>query len=300
MEIKVSNDSGFGNRLYNWECCYEIAKINNAILTCDYPELEFIDLPNTIKIENFNYSSPPENYKPFNSNNIEKDGFILDQKYNHYSTEGFGFSRYFALKQRSEFDFPKKGMKLKDDILSDKIKDIVKNVVGVHIRRGAVPQGGDSTPTTFVKDRYGHPDFWYMSLMDQIVEIIPDVKFYISSNATKQELQSYYDKYDVVTHKDILGYESTHSDLRSWNIYLEHCRTGKMVDTDLAGMVDFFSLIYSKLIICSYSSWSTNAFEVQNTPSIWPEEEHQKIDSLKLNRNSNKERLISVNELFNK
>ena len=315
MKIKVGNGGGFGNRLYSWETMYEIAKINNAELECDFSELEHLILPNTIYNKEFNYSGAPD----YNSNILGKtldNGYVttdsnnmidfkLNPNFNYYPICGFGFNRHFNTIHINSGIYPKQQMKMKDSLLFDKIQDITTDCVGVHIRRG---EAGHGKHDIFDPNRQGVayypvgtiPDFWYLSLMNQIKEIYPNIKFYISSNAKKEDLQVFYDNFNIITYRDILSTESEHNHMESVEEYQRCVNLKKSIDTDLSGIVDFYSLSCSNLLICSISTWSMCAYEMNNIPTIWPEARDQKLNSIYRFRNSIIRKQINIENIFKK
>lgn len=274
----VVGSGGFGNRLYAWECLYEIAKINDAEIECNWKELEHIELPNT------KYKSNFEEYKSFNSNDLENNSFILDKQFNYKEISGFSFNRYFNKIHIKNNSFPKKYMKLKDDKIINKIKHIIanNNVIGVHVRKRDISMVGQDIPES-----------WYLSLMNEVVSFKNDVKFYISSDVSEKDLQSFYINFDCLNYKDILP----HID----KIVFPDDGSPQL-DTDLAGLIDFFSLAETKMLICSISTWSMNAYQMNHIPIIFPKEKrcnYQPLEnSIVQYKDSDNEKKLTINDIF--
>ena len=253
---------GLCNRIFAWECIYEIAKINNANIVCDWKELEFLDLPNTTYETNFN------NYLPFNSNNAQlvKNNFLFDPKNNYMAICGFDFNRIFEETHYREKKSPKQQIKLKDCVLEKKIEEITKDVVGVHIRRGDYKNIEKFT----TRARFRTPDQWYLNLMNQYKEKFDNIKFYISSDAEKSMLKIFYDNFDIIDCDYILGKKTD-----------KNMMLGPKLSCNYEDVVDLIALGKTKEIICSVSTWSMFAYEANNKPYIWPETEDQKLSSIK-------------------
>lgn len=136
-ELRHENlDTGFGNRLFHWLNAYRISKKYNfeykiLVEKIWWPELEYIELPNT---EYFHSEYSFEEYHLYKqkfignslpiTNKMFKDFIngesILDD-FNHWYVD-FDYSMYIH-------PFPK--LKLKFDL-----KFNFKNILGIHIRRG--------------------------------------------------------------------------------------------------------------------------------------------------------------------
>ena len=305
MKIKICNAGGFGNRIYAWETMYEIAKINNAELESDFPELEYITLPNTTYTQNSivnEYHHSYKDYLPFNSVKIYPT-FKLADGYNYYATCGFGYHRYFDRIHEKDYSFPKQQMKLKDNFLSEKIKNITSGVVGVHMRRG---EAGVGNHTLFDPKHQGvtHyptgtiPDFWYYSIMSQIKEYNPNIKFYLSTDDSRDNLNIFYDNFDIISNKDLLSTDFKYDGWKSPQDYEYASGNNLIRGGDLAGMIDLFSLSSCNLLICSVSSWSMTAYEMGKLPTIWPEVAQQTLDSIRMFRLTENAKSLKITDIL--
>ena len=210
------NDTGFCNRLFHWEFAYQLNEINNfkfKILLEDYwwPELEYLELPysewwNNHKPTNTNIDRliPKDladtklnkfiNYTlPIDSRQMEKNNnFVLKDDVDYYPTCGYNFSRYFE--EQFNNMRPLQLISLKNKKLEQDIIKKTNGVVGIHIRRGIGVKPYDG---------YGAIDYVedsvYTDIMDNMLKINPNQKFYISADVPKTELQYFYDNYDCFT-----------------------------------------------------------------------------------------------------
>jgi len=265
MKIAIlQNNPGLCNRIFIWECIYEIAKINNATIVCNWEELEFLDFPNT----EYDPNLTGEGYIPFNSmnKNLISNNFVLPKGYNFIATCGWGFNRHFEETHYREKKSPKQQIKLKDNELSYKIEETVKNAIGVHIRRGDYRHSDKFILSSGICT----PDYWFINLMNQYKDKYRDVRFYISSDAEKDMLKVFYDNFDIIDCESILGRKA--NKFRSSNA---------KASCPPDGIVDLFALSKTKEIICSVSTWSMFAYQTGNKPYIMPAVENQTLESIK-------------------
>lgn len=324
MKIKVGNEGGFCNRLFAWDALYKIAMINNAELVCDWTELEHISLPNTTYQTNF------DNYKPFNSNDIAEYDFILEDGFDYYATCGFAFAREIRSKNLPNKEITSQLHKicLNSSELQIKIQNTCKKVVGIHIRRGDY---GDGKHNNFIpRCPHSIPDSWYLNIMTQLKELNSDVTFYLSSDGTDEELQIFYDKFNIINNKTIqpdddkkvnniiAHYPRLNRMISSLlninlikNITNNHARLNNLVhlldkeakgithhDAQLSHLIDLFALSNCKLIICSVSTWSMVAYMLNNSPTIWPETQHQTLESLKQSKDTEFQKNIDIRTIL--
>lgn len=153
-------DSGFVNRLIYWRTAYLISKIHNfeyeiEVEYLQWPELQFIELPNTKAVCNFNNHINYLDYKNdflkwgFNKEPLPikkdmiNDIIFLNKKLlnnNHYFTDySYTWHEYSNNNELLEFhqllEFPSIKFKYNfiEKILTNHIKN---NYIGIHIRRG--------------------------------------------------------------------------------------------------------------------------------------------------------------------
>ena len=259
-------DTGFCNRLFHWEFAYQLNEINNfkfKILLEDYwwPELEYLELPHT---EWWNGHEPTNtniarlipddlvdnkynkfiNYTvPIDSREMEaKQDFILNDSMDYYPTCGYNFTRHFE--EQFNTIRPLQLVSLKNKQLQQEIEDRAGGAVGIHIRRGIGVKPHDKDGAIdYVEDRV------YTDIMDSMLEINPNQKFYISSDVPKSELKHFYDNYDCFTW-DVLD-ESKYKVQQKYKILHKHT---------FANVVDLMMLSNtSYLVKVLSSSWSNFA-----------------------------------------
>ena len=209
-------DTGFCNRLFHWELAYQLNEINNfkfKILLEDYwwPELEYLELPYTewwdkhkptnTDIDRLTPTDLADNKRnrfinytiPIDSREMEtRQDFVLSDDVDYYPTCGYNFTRQFE----EQFDKirPLQLVSLKNKQLEKEIIEKTKGVVGIHIRRGIGVKPHDKDGAIeYVDDKV------YTDIMDSILELNPNQRFYISADVPKAELQYFYDNYDCFT-----------------------------------------------------------------------------------------------------
>jgi hypothetical protein len=209
-------DTGFCNRLFHWELAYQLNEINNfkfKILLEDYwwPELEYLELPYTewwdkhkptnTDIDRLTPTDLADNKRnrfinytiPIDSREMEtRQDFVLSDDVDYYPTCGYNFTRQFE----EQFDKirPLQLVSLKNKQLEKEIIEKTKGVVGIHIRRGIGVKPHDKDGAIeYVDDKV------YTDIMDSILELNPNQRFYISADVPKAKLQYFYDNYDCFT-----------------------------------------------------------------------------------------------------
>ena len=209
-------DTGFCNRLFHWELAYQLNEINNfkfKILLEDYwwPELEYLELPYTewwdkhkptnTDIDRLTPTDLADNKRnrfinytiPIDSREMEtRQDFVLSDDVDYYPTCGYNFTRQFE----EQFDKirPLQLVSLKNKQLEKEIIEKTKGVVGIHIRRGIGVKPHDKDGAIeYVDDKV------YTDIMDSILKLNSNQRFYISADVPKVELQYFYDNYDCFT-----------------------------------------------------------------------------------------------------
>ena len=209
-------DTGFCNRLFHWEFAYQLNEVNNfkfKILLEDYwwPELEYLELPYTewwdkhkptnTDIDRLTPTDLADNKRnrfinytiPIDSREMEtRQDFVLSDDVDYYPTCGYNFTRQFE----EQFDKirPLQLVSLKNKQLEKEIIEKTKGVVGIHIRRGIGVKPHDKDGAIeYVDDKV------YTDIMDSILKLNPNQRFYISADVPKAELQYFYDNYDCFT-----------------------------------------------------------------------------------------------------
>ena len=160
---EFTTDTGLCNRIFHWELAYEINKQNDfkyfILLEKKYwPEHKLLDLPTTKIISNVEGDSyEVEKLKfiavydtinkkintaiPLLTDNIEKmfkySNLKLEDKGHYYSNFGYReLSNLYLQKDFESIERPLSKIKLKHKSVEESIIHEMKNVVGIHIRRG--------------------------------------------------------------------------------------------------------------------------------------------------------------------
>lgn len=274
------NDTGLCNRIFHWEVAEIINKFNNFEYTIYldesyWPELvEMIELPHT---KFFPISSDDD--KNRRDELIQNSHPLLDRnildilnnkvrlKHNHFYSD-FKFSIMPDLDSiKSKYNYIS-NIKLTDDDLDLKIKELTVDMIGIHIRRGRgiiYTDSVKSLPANIQSEYVSHrkkegeftekfymynfiEDSIYFNIIDSILEENPNQKFYISHDLPDNLLNYYSDKYPGIVYTKSYFYNFIKG------------RYHKTSISHVTNIVDLFCLSYTKFLISSpESTWSTFA-----------------------------------------
>ena len=197
------NDTGLCNRVLHWEIAYEInRKLNfqyTILVEKEYwPELDFIDLPNTTALSKSELprDSMPLSFKKATSI-LRNSSNISIKDVNWHSN--FGYKILASFYGNTNFSHPLSLIKLKDLSIESHIKESVKDVIGLHIRRNSGVTFKEEDLNTllpevkhqYLRFRENNPpvkedyiryikDDLYFNVIDSILQTNPMQKFYIS------------------------------------------------------------------------------------------------------------------------
>jgi len=285
-------DTGFGNRIQFWEIAYELNKFNNFKFTIlveanKWRETKFLNFPHT-KSSNIRFNNLkdlPEidaRYPWLNKLDINANWNIMGEWPPYQDGDEF-YGKWLYL------------ITLKDKVLEKKIKKVVKDRIGIHIRHWPVI---DTDPRSNPVERFNYVE--KMKLVRETMDKYPNSKFYISTDVTYDKpaigpplpdfrkeshwISEIYRDYDVIDYRDIISVDNVISKTvrdyknKMWSNILddegeiikvlvynkEHLIDGDENIDDVKikrDVVDLFSLIYSKKFIPSEitgpnSSWS--------------------------------------------
>jgi hypothetical protein len=285
-------DTGFGNRIQFWEIAYELNKFNSFKFTIlveanKWRETKFLNFPYTessnIRFNNLKDLSEIDARYPWLSKlNINESWDIMEEWPPYQEGDEF-YGKWLHL------------ITLKDKVLKKKIKELVKDRIGVHIRHWPI-EDVDTRPNPVQRFNYVEK----MKLVRNTLDKHSNSKFYISTDVTydkpaagpplpdfKKEgqwMSEIYRDYDVIDYRDIITVDGSVSKTirdyknKMWsNILDDEGETSKvliynkehLIDGDeniddvkiKRDVIDLFSLIYSKGFIPSdltgpNSSWS--------------------------------------------
>lgn len=293
-------DTGLCNRIFHWEIAHQINRCNNYefYITLEkkyWPEVRLIELPDTKMISNVEgddyeieklkfitvydtvnktmKTSTPITYDML-ATMFKNDNFKLDE--NHYHAD-FGFLTLNQMCKRFNLNNlpllrPLNLITLRHRIIEDYILKTMKDVVGLHIRRGnGIPftqSDIDSVPKEYRKEfellkvtktvkahksyKFYRDDL-YFNIIDKMIEINPNQKFYLSSDVPDKLMKYYYDKYEgrFIDKKEM------------FNMVLDYLMNAGFSKSDFSygntieNVIDLFSLSYcSFLIKVENSTWS--------------------------------------------
>jgi len=205
-------DTGFGNRIQFWEIAYELNRFNDfnfeiLIESDKWLETKFIDFPNTKSSkELFNKKtglSEIDATKPWLNKLNTDESWWIKQEWPPYNFGNDFYGTWLHL------------LKLKDINLENKIKDLVGDRLGIHVRHW---------PTVVLDTRRDLiPRFDYENKMYHLRKVLdsyPNEKFFMSSDVTYDEpatgpllpdyrkelhwLSEIYNDYDIIDYRDII------------------------------------------------------------------------------------------------
>jgi len=285
-------DTGFGNRIQFWEIAYELNKFNSFKFTIlveanKWRETKFLNFPHTessnIRFNNLkDLTEIDARYPWLNKLNINESWDIIEEWPPYQDGDEF-YGKWLHL------------ITLKDKVLEKKIKKVVKDRIGIHIRHWPVI---DTDPRSNPVERFNYVE--KMKLVRETMDKYPNSKFYISTDVTYDKpaigpplpdfrkeshwISEIYRDYDVIDYRDIISVDNVISKTvrdyknKMWsNILDDEGETSKvliynkehLIDGDeniddvkiKRDVIDLFSLIYSKGFIPSgltgpNSSWS--------------------------------------------
>lgn len=294
-------DTGLCNRILHWELAYLINKAKDFSYTivleelC-WPEFKLLSLPNTeyilVKKTLYGDYTFTEGASPITESEIHrifKDNcFDLDNKEHLYSD--FGWTVLKHLHPHKDVDFnprPLTKVKLVHKAIEDIIRESVKGVVGIHIRRHngvfktqedrkslpkevrfkipATIQNKDSIYYMESSDYVFHRDDLYFNIIDNMLKLNPDQKFYLSCDLPYELIAYYYTKYP----NNLINKEQTIEKVYSFLETLGYVKKDFAFGNVVENLVDLFSLAYCDFLIKSpLSTWSEFAEIYQPKPAV--------------------------------
>lgn len=300
-----NDDTGLCNRIFHWEVAYDINRRNNCefrimLDKTDWPELTLISLPETSTFISYEYDKRAkdldfltvldvENFNVRLSSKIDKDKLMsIYENGNPLSDDDhwycdFGYQHIHSLYKRTLKERPLKYIKLKDQFIEDLLRRNTYDVVGIHIRRNSGVNCSEedifNLPIEIRKDfskmkskkskvnKYYDfvEDEKYFNIIDNILKINPDQKFYLSTDLPYEFFSYYKDKYgdSIITRYDIIPIVKEY--LLNSEININNLIRGNVIEN----IVDLFSLSYCKFLIKSdQSTWSEFAEYYRKPPSV--------------------------------
>tara|TARA_Y100000592_G_scaffold41232_1_gene65371 strand:- start:3016 stop:3909 length:894 start_codon:yes stop_codon:yes gene_type:complete len=191
-------DTGFGDRIKTWSYAYEINKLNNFCFTILVDDFEWRET----QYLNFPYT---QSEKDINTDDcFEINSSKLDTSKNYLIDSNVGIDKSLIQK-----------ITLKDKSLETRIKNLVKDRIGIHIRHWPILRDDKNHNSTIER-------FNYTDKMKKLIEVLDkyNSKFYISSDVSYDKppflpclpifrkkghwLSEIYEKYDILDYRDII------------------------------------------------------------------------------------------------
>lgn len=266
-----NHDSGWGNRLIAWQtACIMNDIMGNQhtikVLPEEFPELSLVNFPNT------EYTTLDKiKAIPIKDSVVQKwiknRKIILNKELSY--TNNFNYGNTVDLCE----DFLNKNadiitsVKLKSNILYEKIKSTVQDCIGIHIRRGSgvyldnqdrfsIPRGYMKYYKLCLECDKVYPfirDEIYFKVIDEYISKDPTAKFYLGIDVNEKALDYYKARYPdkILTCSDVVNINKNLIDEIN---FLKPRLQLKNMGYDL---IDFFSLSCTKEIVRSPpSTWS--------------------------------------------
>lgn len=219
---------GFGNRMWSYEIAYQINKKfgypwDIIMDTQFFPEVKYMDFPYVKQGE----VKPTPIIKSLDDVDITKD----------YKIGSYAVKLYSDL--RGEEYIIDEPITLKDTSLEEEIKLKMKDVIGVHIRRGDVVDALD----------IDHPMFDQQPIISdnhyrEVMSKYKDKRFYISTDGSWDEVKFLYDEFDIINPYVVKKTAPTSGTMR-----VKHTFTK-------VEALDLFHLLHSEEFIMGLSTWS--------------------------------------------
>jgi hypothetical protein len=179
---------------------------------------------------------------------------------------------------------PLQNIKLKHTFIQNLLENFTKGCVGIHIRRhngvsvleddiNSLPDNNREEYRQFIqKTNSVHNaykfirDDVYFEIIDEILKINPNQKFYVSSDLPKKFLTQFYDKYS----NNLLDNTSIIKKITEFLVDNNHdVYKLKTYGNVVENIVDLFSLSYCNFLIKSNkSTWSEFAEEYRHQPAL--------------------------------
>lgn len=231
---------GFGHRMFVWDYLQiKYGSTHDIVLSPEvYKESEFIEFPNT-KIEH-----------------IEKP-------------RGLSWNCIFGTEIKMPLTRPLRQIKFKDKDLVHLVRAKCMDMTGVHIRRGDLVDDGSEAYKEWLQSandnwKYAYlNDEYYIKICDRIVERNPREIFYLSTDATLDEVKFFTDRYDTVMSDNLLLHKK---DRPKWGFGVSY----DLPEIGLHDITDILALSYCKRFVASNSMWSEFCSVYRKVPTIYP------------------------------
>ncbi|NWF98010.1 MAG: glycosyltransferase [Nitrospirae bacterium] len=257
--IATTFKAGLCNRIFEWTIMREISEKYCMTILVDWEEVKdgSIILPDTKYFDLSTASSDIANtFIPIRTdlpyiNSL--DDLKIEKNKNYILVCDWNYKRSLTdeKKRINEIQISKK--------YSEKINDFLKKygeqiIIGIHVRKGDyIPS--DKFLLSDDGKLYRLPDWWYIHISKQILNQMPDAKFFLATDATEEEKEIFKKNLPII---------SISADK----------------DTPRLDILELFTLSRLPAIICSISTFSIFARDYgREKVSIWPEKSVQDISN---------------------
>jgi hypothetical protein len=202
---------------------------------------------------------------------------------NHWYSD-FGYNEINKLYIKPVEKRPLSFIKLRHTFIEDFLRKNTFDVVGIHIRRNAgvhyteedLKTLSPDTKEKYIKYHQETPvknriieyvqDSKYFNIMDNMLKINPEQKFYISTDLPLTMLSNFKKIYGdkIITRNELFGPVRDH--LLNGGVDINKLKRGDVIEN----IIDLFALSFCKFLIkTNNSTWSEFAQEYRNQPSFF-------------------------------
>jgi len=245
----------------------------------EYQRLRFLTV---FDIENQNVKLSSKITKQIVENMFQSDNFYLSGSDHFYSD--FGYNEINKLYVKPVEKRPLSFIKLRHTFIEDFLRKNTFDVVGIHIRRNAGVHYTEEDLKTLspdIKEKYVKyhqettvknriieyvQDSKYFNIMDNMLKINPEQKFYISTDLPLTMLSNFKKIYGdkIITRNELFGPVRDH--LLNGGVDINKLKRGDVIEN----IIDLFALSFCKFLIkTNNSTWSEFAQEYRNQPSFF-------------------------------
>ena len=231
-----------------------------------------------------------ENEKVYKASKLSKhivesmftDNFFYLSGNDHWYSD-FGYNEINKLYGKPVDIRPLSLIRLRHSFVEDFLRRNTFDVVGLHLRRNAGVEYNnddiDSLPTD-IKEEYLKfhrtskvknrtlkfaQDEKYFKIMDNMLKINPEQKFYISTDLPVQLIKNFYEKYGDKIITRVQLYDTVRDHLLNSGVDVVKLKRGQAIEN----VVDLFALSFCKFLIkCDNSTWSEFAQIYRGQPSF--------------------------------
>ena len=253
----------------------------------EYQRLRFLTV---FDIENQNVKLSSKITKQIVESMFHSDDFYLSGS-DHWHSD-FGYNEINKLYPKPVEKRPLSLIKLRHTFIEDFIRKNTFDVVGIHIRRNAgvyYTEEDLETLSPDIKEKYVKyhqethiknrileyvQDSKYFNIMDNMLKINPEQKFYISTDLPLTMLSNFKKIYGdkIITRNELFGPVRDH--LLNGGVNIDKLKRGDVIEN----VIDLFALSFCKFLIKSGgSTWSEFAQEYRNQPSFFVTEDWQTL-----------------------